>query len=164
MKCLSCGAKMVTTTEPLFHYTVSGLSNVYLANVDISRCRKCHEEEVAIPRIEQLHKALATVIVKQTSRLAAEEIRFLRKTMGLSGADFARRIDVTASQVSRWERGHETMSHMAERLLRLMVVTESPVMDYSTELFERIAEDVPRSQKRVMAKTAGGWQAQIAAA
>ena len=105
---------------------------------------------------EQLHKAIATEIVEQTTRLTGEEVRFLRKYLGLSGGDFSRRIDVTPTQLSRWERGHEKMSRMAERLLRLMVATELPVKNYSTELFDRI-EEGRRSEKRVIKETPRGW-------
>ena len=161
MKCMQCGGEMVTKRETLFHYTASGLSNVFLADVEVSKCAECDEFEVAIPRVEQLHKVLATSIAEQTSRLAPEEIRFLRKYLGLSGEDFARRMGVTASTVSRWERGHEKMSDMAERLLRLMIATEVPVKNYSTELFDRI-EEAPRSERRIIRSTERGWASEAA--
>ena len=156
MKCVQCDETMRTKVDDLYHYVSSGLSNVWLEGVEVSTCPNCGETEAAIPRIEHLHKPIATEIVEQTTRLTGEEVRFLRKYLGLSGGDFSRRIDVTPTQLSRWERGHEKMSRMAERLLRLMVATELPVKNYSTELFDRI-EEGRRSEKRVIKETPRGW-------
>ena len=43
-------------------------------------------EEVA-----ELHRAIAIAVSQKTARLSGEEVRFLRKFLGWSGADFARR-------------------------------------------------------------------------
>ena len=57
----------------------------------------------------------------------APEIRFLRKYLGWSTADFASRMGTARETVSRWESGAVPMGSQADRLLRLLVATAAPV-------------------------------------
>ena len=63
-----------------------------------------------IPKIEKLHRTIAMAIVGKKTRLTAEEIRFRRKYLGWSGADFARHMGVTPESISRWENEKERMN------------------------------------------------------
>lgn len=140
MLCFNCGGQMSTHLEN-YQYTASGLSHVTLQQVEVSRCPRCGEIEVAIPRIEALHQAIAAMLVRKATRLAPEEIRYLRKYLGWSGADFAARMGVTRETVSRWEHGGTPIGSTADRLLRLLVVNEVPVQDYAAELLLGITEE-----------------------
>ncbi|HEX2687433.1 MAG TPA: type II TA system antitoxin MqsA family protein [Kofleriaceae bacterium] len=127
MKCLQCRTPMQSSREN-HRWDASGLPNVVLIDVEVHRCPACGERTVMIPRIEALHRALAMTIIVRPGRLAAQEIRFLRKWLGWSGQDFARHFGVTPTTVSRWE-SHEDPSSMggtAERLLRLAVAHGQP--------------------------------------
>lgn len=160
MKCPVCGSRTSTNRES-FNYKASGLPNVTLVGVEIRRCRECGEYEVAIPAIEGLHKAIARALVEKPGRLDENEIRFLRKHLGFSGADLARVIDAAPETVSRWERGAQPMSPIAERLLRMLVVNREPIADYS---LERLA-DIGGSRKPgpVRLKLTGGtWRPEAA--
>ena len=88
MKCLHCGGKM-TSTRGAHRYTESGLSDVTLYNVEIRSCPECGEREIVIPKIEQLHRFMARETIKRPGRLEAEQVRFLRRWLGFSAADFA---------------------------------------------------------------------------
>jgi putative zinc finger/helix-turn-helix YgiT family protein len=140
MLCLICGTPMDSRREN-YQYTASGLPYVTLQQVEVSRCPQCGETEVAIPHIEALHRAIATALVRKPARLAPEEIRYLRKYLGWSGVDFAVRMGTTPETVSRWEQGKTPMGTIADRLLRLLVVTQVPVQDYSPDLLIGIAEE-----------------------
>lgn len=139
MKCLECGGVMRTRREN-YRYEASGLKNVVLANMEVSRCLTCGYEEVAIPNIEGLHRAIAQVLVRKPVRLAPEEIRYLRKYLGWSGVDFAKHMGVTPETVSRWENSREAIGPQADRLLRLMVVTREPEREYPLETLAAIDE------------------------
>ena len=89
MRCMSCGNDGMTVRRKDVEYGWSGLDNVVLLNVEIATCPNCNDEEVALPRVAELHRVLAECLVKKPSRLTAKEIRFLRKHMGWSGEDFA---------------------------------------------------------------------------
>lgn len=126
MKCLECGGPMKSTREN--HQDVEGgLPYVVLMNLEVMVCQNCGEKEYMIPRIEDLHRLLARVVINKPGRLTGDEIRFLRTHLGYSSGDFARRMGVTIEQVSRWEHEKSAMSATAERLLRLLVAYTEPV-------------------------------------
>lgn len=126
---------------------------MYLNGVITSRCTnvQCGEEEVVIPNIEELHNVLAEIIALQENKLVPEEIRFLRTHLGYSGADFARKLGVDASTVSRWENGKMPMGDIAERLLRLMILAkQAPISDY--QLMDNMAQKESASARRRVLK------------
>lgn len=162
MKCDACGEPMTSAREN-HSYTASGLPYVTLVGVEIRRCKACGEHEVVIPKIEQLHRAIAVAVVSKRPRLTASEVRFLRKYLGWSGADFAKHMGVTAESVSRWENEREQMSPVADRLLRLMVMTRAPVSDYNLDSLAAL-EDEPSPVRLRVEAARGGWKAEPVAA
>ncbi len=162
MLCLVCGAEMNAGREN-FRYDACGLSGVTLIGVEVRRCPQCGEYEVAIPQIEDLHKAIAQALIRKTSRLTPEEIRYLRKYLGWSGVDFAQRMGTTPETVSRWETGTDPIGPQADRLLRLMVVTKDPVSDYSLDLLTTIAKQPVSQPVRLgLEMDKEGWRAKAA--
>lgn len=162
MKCLECGDAQVTTAHENFNYKASGLP-VTLVNVEVRRCKACGEFEVVIPRIEELHRAIARAVIAKRSRLTPAEIRFLRTRLGWSGTDFARHMGVKAETVSRWENGHDHMSPAADRLLRLMIVTRQPETDYSLESLLDVDAEAKPTKVRARASKAGWETGELAA-
>jgi putative zinc finger/helix-turn-helix YgiT family protein len=162
MKCLSCGATMKITRENV-RYDASGLPNVTLRNVEVNRCPQCGDEEIAIPKIEDLHRAIAEALITKPARLDAAEIRYLRKYLGWSGADFAAHMGTTRETVSRWEHGTAQMGPQADRLLRLMVATKAPVSDYSLDVLKAIsAEKSSHTFRLGLTVARDGWHAEAA--
>ena len=123
---------------------------------------QCGEFEVAIPRIEDLHRAIATEVIGKRARLTPPEIRFLRKYLDWSGADFARHMGVTVGAVSRWENGREQMGPVADRLLRLMVAHTKPGTDYSVDRLIDVAEAAPAPLRLRMELDKKGWHSKAA--
>jgi len=160
MKC-DCGATMTSAREN-YSYTASGLPYVTLKGVEVRRCPECGEHEVVIPKIEQLHQCIALAIVLKKSRLMPAEVKFLRKHLGWSGADFARHMGVAPETVSRWENGREPMGGVADRLLRLMVVTQAPNRDYAIDALANLEEEASPTRIKVFADRQG-WHTEQAA-
>jgi putative transcriptional regulator len=158
MKCDSCGGAMTSKRER-HAYTESGLANVVLENVEVRRCSKCDEVEVVIPRIEQLHRAIATALVHKPSRLSGAEMRFLRKEIGFSAADFAARMGVDPSTVSRWENDKDPVGALADRLVRLMVVLTPPKTAYSLDDLANIEAGEPTPLSITLRPGGDGWAA-----
>jgi putative zinc finger/helix-turn-helix YgiT family protein len=162
MKCPECDKPMTSVREN-YSYTASGLPYVTLVGVEVRRCKTCGEHEVVIPKIEHLHRAIALAVIDKRTRLTAAEVRYLRKYLGWSGADFARHMGVTPESVSRWENDREQMGAVADRLLRLMVATKAPVSDYSLDSLAELEEK--SSPVRLWVEVAkGGWHAEAVAA
>jgi putative zinc finger/helix-turn-helix YgiT family protein len=147
MKCLECGTKM-TSRRANHRADDLGLPGVVLCNIEILDCPECGEEEVVIPRLEELNSTLAAGLVRKAGRLAPTEIRFLRKCLGWSGAVFAKRMGVTRETVSRWETGKEKIGPVADRLLRVSVVHWKPIEDYAQEDLEWLARREPAQAAR----------------
>jgi putative zinc finger/helix-turn-helix YgiT family protein len=158
MKCLVCGTAMKARREN-FKYDACGLPYVTLVGVDVSRCPKCGEYEVAIPRSEDLHRVIATAVARRRGRLQAPEVRFLRRWLGWSGADFAKHMGVSAETVSRWESGAQRMGATADRLLRLMVASREPERDYSLELLKEADATTKGPFHLGIASRSGRWKA-----
>lgn len=160
MKC-DCGATMKSTREN-YSYAACGLPHITLEGVEVRRCAACGEHEVVIPKLEQLHQAIANAVISKKDRLAAVEVRFLRKHLGWSGADFARHMGVKPETVSRWENGREPIGPVADRLLRLMVVTKAPKRDYAIEALAALGDDSLPARVKLSAGR-DGWHAELAA-
>ncbi len=124
---------MTVETGAVRRYELGGLPHVELHGVEVAHCPACGAEDVAIPRIEQLHRVLVSHFINQTRALAPIEVRFLRKHVGFSTADFAKCMGVLRETVSRWETGKKPMGAQADRLLRLLVATSAPIHDYAVK-------------------------------
>jgi DNA-binding transcriptional regulator YiaG len=106
-------------------YAECGLPSVVLADVMLHACATCGERLVAVPRVEGLHRTIARALVGKRARLTHREVRFLRKYLGWSAAEFARYLAAPPETAARFEdpAAPLPMGEAAERLLRLMVST-----------------------------------------
>lgn len=121
-----------------YSYRECGLRNVVLMGIEVRRCPECGNYEVSIPRVEELHRLIAKTLIEKTTRFTGAEIRFLRKSLGLSAADFARRMGVTVETVSRWENNAVPIGTQADRLLRLLVAQNRLTTHYPDEMLDLI--------------------------
>lgn len=116
-RCVECG-------EPLFvelvttPYPESGLSNVVLQNIPMWRCANGHEE-VEIPALRQLHEVLTFQILRKPASLSGEEVRFLRKRIGMSAREFGAHLGIHHVTVSRLEHGKRRLLRPLDLLIRL---------------------------------------------
>lgn len=164
MTCLECGGTMRTRRELVPFDRPIGLPGVRLSTF-VARCQKCGTYEVMLPNVEGLHQTIARALVAKEARLAAAEIRFLRKVLGWSGADFAEHMGTSAETVSRWETSATPIGPQADRLLRLMVMTRDPVRDYrKLDLLKTVARAKPLSARMIVrARSNGAWEIKSAA-
>lgn len=160
MICDDCGGQVMTEENAVRRYAIGGLPHVELHGIEVTRCKECGKEGIAIPRIGQLHRVLAEAFVTQPRMLAPVEIRFLRKHCGLSTADFAQRMGVARETVSRWETGAQRMGAVADRLLRLLMLTHEPTENYAIDDLLRELNDKPAPKKLISVSVwngEGGW-------
>ncbi len=79
---------------------------------------------VAITDVAGLKIAAAVERTMLPAPLDGREVRVFRKLLGLSGVEFARKLQVTPETVSRWENGKESLKPHTEKVLRGMVGKE----------------------------------------
>ena len=163
--CDKCGGEMAVGHED-YTYDESGLSHVVLVGIEVRRCATCATCEPVICNIEGAHRALARAVVQKPARLSGEEVRFLRTYLGFPGTDFARVMGVAKACVSRWEHDKESMGAGADRALRLLVMTQKPVSDYSLEALNALLESIQEKRKavkvRLERRANGGWSEAVA--
>lgn len=150
MKCPSCKNEMICGPGE-HHYKESGLDNVYLLGIEICECA-CGEKVFNIPAVTELHRKIAFDLIKKKSLLNGKEIRFLRKSMGLTAINLAKIIGVDNATVSRWEQSNQFIGKAHDRLLRLVYLnikgipakqTEHLIKENFTEILP-VQKDVPR--------------------
>jgi len=158
MKCFECETGKMSASKDAYRYYECGLPNVILIGATVHRCKHCGAEYVSIPDMEGLHRVLAMAIVNRDGRLTSSEIRFLRKSLGWSGADFARKFHVSPSAVSRWEsdKSASTMSKGNELRLRDMAAQGMKIDDYEKHMEEIRLEDI-KSQLMSLVHSKAGW-------
>jgi len=155
--CLECGASMETTTGP--HRYSRGI-DVVLHGIEVRRCPECGEEEVVIPKVEELHRAIGQAIARRPGNLRPGEIRFLRTYLGYSSVDFANLLGVTPETVSRWERikQPQKMAKPAERLLRMLAQFGEPNRIYDLEAILLADSKDPGQELFRFNREGGDWE------
>ena len=144
-----------------YHYTESGLNNVWLANGFTIRKTK-YGEGVSIRDVDGLHRALALALANKP-RLTGTEVRFLRKEMGMSQRSLGGLLGVSEQAVALWERKGRPPK-TAERLLRLIYVEHNngnvPIVSFIEHLNDL---DQQNEDLIIAVEAKGGWKTRLAA-
>lgn len=143
----------------MYHYTDSGLDNVFLAN-GFTEKKIGDDVYVSIQDIDGLHKAIGLNIVNNSPRLTAREIRFLRVELDMAQTHLAHLFDVSESTVRNWESGRVEISGAADRLLRVLYREHVEVDGEIREMVERISA-LNRSSYHTQMKfeaSSSGWK------
>lgn len=103
-----------------YHYTESGLDNVYLYNVSL--VKDVNDEKVIyIPKVNKLHKVIAKGIIGKKGLINDKEIKFLRTEMGLKQSEFSELLGKEAQACGRWERNEAKIDKTVDTLIRFLV-------------------------------------------
>ncbi len=104
-----------------YRYTESGLDNVFIEGME--PCIDDHGEKVFLIRNpNDLHKIIATGIIKHPKGISGKELRFLRTEMGMTQGELAKLVHCDAQTVARWEKGKWAIDGAAEALVRMLAV------------------------------------------
>jgi DNA-binding transcriptional regulator YiaG len=89
--------------EP-FHYTASGLHNIFLLN-GVTIEDTSYGPMVEIKNLNGLHHAIGLYIIEKPEPMTGAEFRFLRKQMELTQDELARVMKTTDQTVANYEKG-----------------------------------------------------------
>lgn len=120
----------------MYHYTESGLDNVWLANGYAFKDTS-YGKGVAVADADGLLKALATWLTKKPGRLTGKELRFLRTTLCLSQQSLANMVGVTEQALSLWERTGKVPKG-GDAVVRMLVLEKLEGDGKMSEVIERI--------------------------
>jgi DNA-binding transcriptional regulator YiaG len=108
-----------------------------VCNAAIERVDETGDETIELPKQRELRASAAVVRCLMPDKLQASEIKAMRKIMGLTLAQFAKKLDErTATEtVSRWEANAQPMGGYADKVLRLLVCEtlskQAPGIEYN---------------------------------
>lgn len=159
MICPDCKKEeMVKGTETI-RYEECGLPHVVLKDIPLRRCTNCGNQLVSIPSLAGLHRTIAVALVNKPERLSPLEIAFLRKSLGWSKADFARKLHVRPEQVSRWESSKSPvpMQVQSELLLRSLVAMGQKIENYKDHMEELASKDAAETAIVSLVYNDTGW-------
>ena len=91
-------------------------------NVEVLVCGRCRTETPRLPRLNDLMRTIALAVIAKPFALEGQDVRFLRKFVGLTGEAFAAMLDIDKAHLSRVENGATPVSAMTDRLVRLIVL------------------------------------------
>lgn len=70
--------------------------------------------------------------------VSGNEIRELRKRLGLTQEEFAHAVAVTFSTVNRWENGHAKPSKLARRAIEALAATKTTDLQAGSQSIEEL--------------------------
>jgi len=118
--CTTMLVEMKATPEVPYRFVDAGLPNVELVGIRYFVCKVCKRiVKAEIPAVKDLLDALGRAVVTKVSPLTGDQLRFLRKRLGIRQADFASVLKVSAEQLSRLENEHSTLTGAMEGYVRL---------------------------------------------
>lgn len=146
--CSNCGAE-TRVVRGDYQFKESGLRNVLVRGIELVRCAKCGNEDPIFHDMAGLMRAIALAVLQKRSRLAGEEVRFLRKHAMLSQEDFARYLHVDKTTLSKWENNDDPIGAQSDLLIRAVAMAHDADLAKGTGELVRHFEAIEDKQKRL---------------
>jgi DNA-binding transcriptional regulator YiaG len=123
IRCSTChvGTFEPTTVDRADLSALMGLSPVEVHHAPALRCTHCGEVTWEGTTLDAIAYELARQLVADSSHLAPDEVRYVRKYLGLTQADLATRLGVDRNTVARWEIADRPLRHGEAIALRALV-------------------------------------------
>jgi DNA-binding transcriptional regulator YiaG len=145
----------------MYHYTESGLSNVWLANGFIRR-QTPYGAAVSIRNADALHQTIAMSLVTDKPRWSGGEFRFVRKELDMSQATLGSVIGKDAQTIARWEKSGR-VPKMADRFMRVLYREKVGGNEKVRELIEKLNQlDQQRHERMLFEAADRSWRLRAA--
>lgn len=140
----------------MYHYTESGLNNVWLVN-GYKTHRTPYGKGVSIEDVAGLHRAIAQRLINHKPQFSGAEFRFLRKELDMSQLVLAAIVGKDAQSIARWEKKGR-VPKMADRMLRFIYQGYTTDNQKIKAIVERLNELDQQTHERMNFKKAGNWK------
>jgi DNA-binding transcriptional regulator YiaG len=131
-----------------YHFDRCGLDYIYLIGIERLACPRCGASYPIIPRMAELHRVIAGIVIEKPAELSGQEVRYLRSWIGVQAKEFAKWIGCDPAYLSRIENGHHAaLGESADKLVRVYAMTHKEKM-----AAEEISERLQRASKRRKAR------------
>lgn len=149
-RCVKCGSEQVGESTAPDTFTIAG--QTFTAEVPARRCGACDAVFFDGPALKEFERAAARELARHGPALG-ETFRFMRKALGVRGADLAELLDVPPETLSRWETGKLAMARTA------WLTLSSLVLDFDgTQERLRAVREPPKSSRVVRIKVPGSQE------
>ncbi|MBW2741145.1 MAG: helix-turn-helix domain-containing protein [Deltaproteobacteria bacterium] len=138
IRCPKCGNFIQSKIEK-YKYKESGLDNVFLKNIPVYKC-SCGISFASIFRASRLNELIAQTLLEKPALLGCKEIRFLRKNMHMPSKDFAKRLGVEKTTISKWENGLQKHREAYDRSIRFLYMINKKIEGEEKNNIFRILE------------------------
>jgi transcriptional regulator with XRE-family HTH domain len=127
-------------------YPITGLPPIYLLNGFTLKGDPDYGQLVEIHDKEGLHRAIALHILEGEG-MTGPEFRFLRKMMGRTQAELARRFKVTEQTVANYEKGVTSIPGGTEEYMRVIGLLAVLPDDAKASVISALTEKVEAQRK-----------------
>ena len=147
----------LATDQHPFHFTDSGLDNVYLVGVKYFT----HPDGrivAEIPALKQLMCVIARDLVLSKSDLNGSEVRFLRKRLGKKATEYSRLLGLEPETLSRIENGKQPISSATQKLARLSyaILSEEPgLLDHARVFLQSMLDELQPAKEKLVLEIRG---------
>jgi putative zinc finger/helix-turn-helix YgiT family protein len=118
-KCVVCGSREVVATDEPVMVTVKD-ANIRVGGVAHETCRSCGEEYFSGDNVSLLQRKAVSHYRMEHGLLAGDEVRAIRKQLGLTQGQLERLFGIATNTVTRWENETIFQSRPVDLLFRLM--------------------------------------------
>jgi putative zinc finger/helix-turn-helix YgiT family protein len=118
--CSNCGADARIVNGKNYRFKDTPLRHVVLCGISLIECPTCKNVDPIIPSLNDLFSSLAHAVVNKPSRLKGDEIRFLRKYVHKTQAQFARIVGLDPTTISKYENDDDIPGAQTDKLIRLV--------------------------------------------
>lgn len=146
--CSNCG-KSARSVRGDYQFKESGLRNLVLHNIETVRCGHCGSVDPVLHRADDLMRAIAQAVLWKPCRLNGDEIRFLRKHVGLTQDELVKYIPVDKTTVSKWENNEDPIGFQSDLFLRTVVMSLDEQLREGVPKLIQYFREVANKQKRV---------------
>lgn len=115
-------------------------------------------KSITIDDIKGLHKQIGTALINKPGLLTSDEVRFLRRELGLSQKVLAQTLSVAEITVRGWESSKAKISGPADRLPRVLYKDYTDPDSLARELVDQLARldaQVQKSMKQLKFEVLG---------
>ena len=106
MRCDVCRHQLTrrrATPAAPYQYTLSGLEGVWLVGIETHLCPRCFVEVPVLPRMRDLNRLLAAVLVERPGNRTGPEMRLLRKAARMNVETGAKLLAMDPSELAQIE-------------------------------------------------------------
>ncbi|MCO4320810.1 helix-turn-helix domain-containing protein [Aliidiomarina quisquiliarum] len=142
----------------MYHYTASGLDNVFLKN-GYSIKETPSGQTTSIKNIDGLHKIIARDLVTHEYPLTGKEFCFLRIELNLSQKALGTLFEKSDQAIALWEKGTSKIPALADKAIRdlyMESIGESHIANL-LERFSQVDRRVCELELR-LEETENGWE------